>query len=719
MRKSTRVRWIGAAAALMLLSGCARQPAALQQMEPTRTAVARTAATEKADAPPATATPLPGSTVGGGGLTRENVDSLAERFVRRELLPRAIYGVAADRLALYNDRAFETYDAATLRSLQVTSVEIDERAELYWYALSVNGRRGVIMQKDGGVEVYDLDAGERSGRFEVGAIGDGVADIALDADGETAVVVKDGRLHRFDMATGMETMESLPLPASMAFVVFSRDAERLALQTMLGGIEIHDAKTGAVTSLAREVDGVQRITFSSDGRRMATSSANAVQIWDTATGEEIWGITDLSEAVSVAFPPQGDVVALYGLSGGGVLYDIDAREAVEEFSPTGGGRIFSADFATDGEALFVQAGSALERIDIATMRVAATERRFAVTEASWLPNGDLLAWSERFENGELLVLDGGDGRTLRTMQHDAPVQRVLLGQSGRFAATATQDDVIHVWDVADGKEIATLDDEIKTRLLLCLSPKEDAVVVYQDGAIVSTSLDGTAAASDFAVPLEGLLDISYCDNARGRVAFQNDDTIEVMSLDGRTVSTIDLGESFTRSIGVAMSADGRWVAGVLDESFVVWDAETGKPEMTRALRENAGRVQFLFDANLPRVLLREGLRHTLIDIGGQDSGDQREIEIADRRISRFEFPANERLLMATSRMVDEDRPMIGDELNFTSGAITIWDAESGETLRDVVLEDPVYSSAVSADGSRLAILGYDGSIAVWAIAGGD
>jgi len=192
-----------------------------------------------------------------------------------------------------------------------------------------------------------------------------------------------------------------------------------------------------------------------------------------------------------------------------------------------------------------------------------------------------------------------------------------------------------------------------------------------------------------------------------------------MSLDGRTVSTIDLGESFTRSIGVAMSADGRWVAGVLDESFVVWDAETGKPEMTRALREDAARVQFLFDANLPRVLLREGLRHTLIDIGGQDGGDEREIEIADKRISRFEFPENERLLIATSRTVDEDRPMIGDELNFTSGAITIWDAVSGETLRDVVLEDPVYSSAVSADGSRLAILGYDGSIAVWAIAGGD
>jgi hypothetical protein len=29
----------------------------------------------------------------------------------------------------------------------------------------------------------------------------------------------------------------------------------------------------------------------------------------------------------------------------------------------------------------------------------------------------------------------------------------------------------------------------------------------------------------------------------------------------------------------------------------------------------------------------------------------------------------------------------------------------------------VYSSAISADGARLALLGYDGSLSVWAAAG--
>jgi dipeptidyl aminopeptidase/acylaminoacyl peptidase len=698
-------------AALALLSGCARRAAAPQQLEPTRTAAPRAAApapTKTLDAAQATVA------ASRGGLARENVDAFAERFVRRDLLPRLIYGVAADRISLYNQRAFETYDAQTLRSLVVTPVEIEESVDLYWYALSIDGRRGVIMQKDGGVDVYDLDSGRRIGRFDVGRIGDDVADIALDATGATAVVVNDGRLQRYELITGAEIGEPLPLPSSIAFLVFSRDGARLALQTMLGGIEVHDANTGAVTSLAREVDGVQRIAFSPDGRRMATSSANAVQIWDTATGEEIWGITDLSETVSVAFPPQGDVVALYGLSGGGVFYDIEKREAVDEFAPTGGGRIASAEFATDGGSLFMQTGSALERIDVSTLRVTSSMRRFAATEAAWLPSGDLLAWSERFENGELLLLDGDDGRTLRVMQHDVPLARVMPGRGGRYVATSTQDESIYVWDAASGDMTTAIEDEVQARILLCMSPDEQSVIYYEDGAIVSMPLDEAQDATDFAAPLDDLLDISYCDNARGRLAFQNASSIEVMSLDGRTVSTIELGETLTRAVGLAMSADGRWVGGVLDESFMVWDAETGEPALERVLREDAERVQFLFDAHQPRVLLREGQQHTLIDVVG---GGERAIEIADGRISRFEFPVNERLLLATARVVDEARPLVRDELNFTGGAITIWDAESGEALRDIELKEPVYSSAISADGARLALLGYDGSLSVWAAAG--
>lgn len=698
-------------AALALLSGCARRAAAPQQLEPTRTAAPRAAApapTKTPDAAQATvAAPR-------GGLARENVDAFAARFVRRDLLPRLIYGVAADRISLYNQRAFETYDAQTLASLQVTPVEIEEGADLYWYALSIDGRRGVIMQKDGSVDVYDLDAGKRIGQIDVGRIGDDVADIALDATGATAVVVNDGRLQRYELITGAEIGEPLPLPSSIAFLVFSRDGGRLVLQTMLGGIEVHDANTGAVTSLAREVDGVQRIAFSPDGRRMATSSTNAVQIWDTATGEEIWGITDLSETVSVAFPPQGDVVALYGLSGGGVFYDIEKREAVDEFASTGGGRIASAEFATDGGSLFMQTGSALERIDVSTLRVTSSMRRFAVTEAAWLPSGDLLAWSERFENGELLLLDGDDGRTLRVMQHDVPLARVMPGRGGRYVATSTQDESIYVWDAASGDLTSAIEDEVQARILLCMSPDERSVVYYEDEAIVSMLLDEAQDATDFAAPLDDLLDISYCDNARGRLAFQNASSIEVMSLDGRTVSTIELGETLTRAVGLAMSADGRWVGGVLDESFMVWDAETGKPALERALREDAGRVQFLFDAHQPRVLLREGQQHTLIDVVG---GAERPIEIADGRISRFEFPVNERLLLATARVVDEARPLVRNELNFTGGAITIWDAASGEALRDIELKEPVYSSAISADGSRLALLGYDGSLSVWTAAG--
>ena len=51
----------------------------------------------------------------------------------------------------------------------------------------------------------------------------------------------------------------------------------------------------------------------------------------------------------------------------------------------------------------------------------------------------------------------------------------------------------------------------------------------------------------------------------------------------------------------------------------------------------------------------------------------------------------------------------------TRGEITVWDAATGRALRQIELDDPVYSSALSPDGTRLATTGYDGSVTVWGI----
>jgi WD40 repeat protein len=709
-----RILRLSALAALVLLSGCARRAAVPQQMEPTRTLSPRSAATTPSAATAAEPTQTPeAAQVVRSGLTRENVAALSERFVRRDRLPRNLYSVSTDRIGMYGRGAFETFDARTLTSIMTTVVELPEGSATYWYALSTDGRRGAIMRTNGLVELYDLDAGRRETSFEIGEISRLLtADIALDANGKTAVIIANGKLMRYDTGTGAATGEDQIISAGVMFVYFARDASRVALIDERGGIELLDTANGRMTSLARAVENVERISFSPDGKRLATANSTAVQIWDTGTGDEVWGIADLEEAISVAFPPRGDEVVLYGLSGGGVLYDIEAREPGEEVAMTGGGRIDSLEFSADGESILAQGGSTLERIDLRRMRSDALMRRFAATQGQWTPGGDLLVWSDRYENGEVLVLNGADGSTQHVLQHDAPVRGMIPVRSGRFAATSLADGSAYVWDIKTGERVAAIESEGAVRLLLCIDPAEEAVVYYEDGGIVSMPFDGAQDEQKFQQPFENLLDASYCDNDAGLVAFQDARAIEVMNLMGRTISTIDFGKVLTYGVGLKVSGNSRWVGGIVDDELVVWDASTGERAASRRLSKERERAQFVLHPHASLALLRDGSDYFLLNI---ETDKSVKLDVPESHVLLVGFPQDERLIVATSRVIDTQRPVVGAEVNFVSGALMVWDAETGKLLRTIETEDPVYSSVLSTDGKSVATFGYDGSLTMFTV----
>lgn len=710
MDKTAVLRRMCVLAATIVLSGCARN-ATPSQLEPTRTVAVRPTATERPAAEPTPS--VEATAASASGLRRGNVAALSERFVRRERLPRGLYAIAAERIGAYSRGAFETFDARTLKSIRVTNVELDAESSLHWYALSIDARRGVIMSQDGSVDVYDLEAGRRVNRFEIGVVNRmTAADIALDATGKSAVVIANGKLTRYDTATGEVQENEQEVPSYVVFVYFARDASKVALIDARGGIEVRDTVDGSKVNILREIEQMQRISFSPDGRRLATANDKSVQIWDVRSGEEIWGVGDLDEAVSVAFPAEGDVVALHGRAGGAVLYDIEKRDAVEEFEIAGGGLIDAVEFSTDGESIFVQGGSIIERIELNTMRSAAVMRRFAVTQGQWTASGDLLAWSDRYESGEVLVLNAQDGSTRHVLQHDVPLRRMLPARSGRFVATGTVDESVYVWDVVSGERLAAIEEESSRRLLLCIDPQEESVVYFEDGAIVSTPFEGVAEKREFQPPSEGLLDVSYCDNAAGLLAFQDSRTIELMNLKGRTVATIDLGMVLTRGIEVDVSADGRWVGGLLDDEFVVWDAKTGARAASRRLSENHERAQFMLHPRAPLAMLRDGLEYFVVNI---ESGKAVKLDVPEDDVLKIGFPRDESLLTATSRVIDQESPFVGDDLNFTSGALTVWDVETGKVLRREELDDPVYSSVLSEDGAKYAVFGYDGSLTMWTV----
>lgn len=697
-------------AAALLLAACSSRNTAQTQLEPTRTLPPQpTAAAVTATPPPAsdsapTTRPLT-------GLTRDNVAALEKLYTRSEALPRNIYTVVDDRVGLFSNNLFEVFDVDTLQSIKQTPVEVKDPDSTYWYALSADARFGAIMDASGNVDIYDLDLGKRAKTLKIDKINTtSPADIALNADGSDAVIVANGGVERINVASGDPVGRTRPIAEDALFVVFVRDGSRVAVVRGDGVIDIVETRTGKTITLDDAIQELALLSFSPDGRRFSTANQNKVWVWDAVTGKEVWSFGELSAPVSVAFPPSGDVIVIYGDDGGAVMYDIAKREPGQEIALSSGGAIRSVQFSVDGKTLYAEGAGLLERFDAADGSRLATLRRFAATQLQFTPDNRLLTWSDRYENGELAALSASDGKTTVSMLHSQPIRRALLSRTGKYVASSTADRAVSVWRMQDGSKVLNIGEGTAPRGILCLSPDESTLAYFENGTVIVREIEGRNTRKRFKAPFEELLGLTYCDNAKGYVAFQNEKTIEVMTLDGRTVSSIDMGAAITDSAQLEMSVDGRYIAGLVNSKVLVWDVASGKEAASLTLEDS--RAQFQFSTNSDMLVISSGDRTELLNV---KTGKPVVLDVPSNHLIALSFPPDGRIIVTTSRILDPDRPFVGSEPNFTRGEITVWDAATGRALRQIELDDPVYSSALSPDGTRLATTGYDGSVTVWGI----
>jgi len=115
---------------------------------------------------------------------------------------------------------------------------------------------------------------------QVGELGDGKAgmfDVAYSPDGKTlACGGWDGQLHLFDVATA---------------------SERLAIPNVT-------------------TRHLRAVSFSPDGRRIATGGSGPTRLWDSATGEEISTPVRLHEGMCPVFLPNGNELACWTFPAG-------------------------------------------------------------------------------------------------------------------------------------------------------------------------------------------------------------------------------------------------------------------------------------------------------------------------------------------------------------------------------------------------------------------
>lgn len=286
---------------------------------------------------------------------------------------------------------------------------------------------------------------------------------------------------------------------------------------------------------AGHTEGINDVTFSPDGRTLATVSQDGeAKLWDVATGQEIGVLSGHARPVkAVAFSPDSTVLATAGEDGFIILWNIATQDLITVLNGQEG-TVNDIAFAPDGERLLAgYASSALRLWDTANRRsllrllghtssvhavaFSGDGRRFASGGA----DGRIIIWNgdtgaslfsiEPFmgndgqpiqinrlnyspdnvqllaanSNGTATVWNASDASLVfRVIGHAVALKDAAFSSDGSLFATASSDSTVKVWNAATGQALYTLTGHTN---------EVTAVTFHPSAAqLVTGSSDGTA-----------------------------------------------------------------------------------------------------------------------------------------------------------------------------------------------------------------------------------
>jgi WD40 repeat protein/tRNA A-37 threonylcarbamoyl transferase component Bud32 len=479
---------------------------------------------------------------------------------------------------------------------------------------------------DGALRVWEVRTGKE--RFTKPVPGPKVSGAtAFSADGRRLVGEGSARLHVWDARSGEETQTVTVVPGGCGRVCFSPDGRHLAAALWQGrGVKVFDwdgERLAASSTLQGHSEGVMTVAYSPDGKVLASGTDKEFKLWEAQSLREIRTVS--TPAQELAFSP-------------------------------------------DGRTLFASAG-------IAKMSSVHTWTRWEVGTQNELPALSVEvavepahAWHCLSRDLRLLFLAPGGPhatcvRAIDTVsgkevfprrQHLAPLNAVAVGPDGRTLASAGEDRVIKVWDLADGRVLHSLAAHAGAVWGLAFSP---------DGTLLASgSRDGTIA----------LWDVGSGSQVR---ALRGHSRVESR---------------------LRFSPDGRTLAAGGDSSGVnLWDVATG--ERRAPLAGHAGAVRCV-------AFSPDGTR---LASGGED-GTVRLHNLAAGSSQRLTAPQG-----VNDLAFSPDGHTLAAVTDAPEAAVCLWNLETGEQTTGHGHAGKVQGVAFTPAGPLLATCGEDGTIRLW------
>lgn len=431
------------------------------------------------------------------------------------------------------------------------------------------------------VEVWEVSSGRAIKRL---VHGEKVEAAVFSQDGKyLATVAHDNTVVVWEVDTGQKAF-SIPHKVKttrfarfLTPVSFSPDGKHLA--TASGNIVgVWDVSSGREVTRIVHGGQVTKIEFTSDGKYLATAGRdNAARVWEAASGKQFQLVTHAGFVNSVAFSPDGKYLATGSADNTARLWKTDSGREVARMSHKS--TVTNVTFSPDGQRLAtadekrtVWVWKVSERPDVVRIP------HFRLSGLRLSPDGRFVATVVRiFSHYNVVINEVASGQHIASIASGGRITDFAFSHDGRFLATATG-WVANIWELSGEKKIASMLHQGKVEHL-DFSPDGQYLATVSDGNTVSI----WEAASGRQVTRKnhraGIDALSFTPDGKHLTIVQSNNTVVIREMaDGREVASMIHKNEVIR---VAVSLDGKYLVTASDDGFIrIWGVVNGQ-QLTR------------------------------------------------------------------------------------------------------------------------------------------